>query len=112
MGAGVGGAEPERNAGGIMAEAAKLRQEGASSEGSSLPVPGFITRIAEYPKRLRQFFHEVRVEMAKVNWPSRDDVISTTTVVIVTVGLFALFFFVTDTILSRADGWLLNFFKH
>jgi len=95
-----------------MAEAAKLRPEGASSEGSSLPVPGFVNRIAEYPRRLRQFFHEVRVEMTKVNWPSRDDVISTTTVVVVTVAIFALFFFATDSILSKADAWLLNYVKH
>jgi len=95
-----------------MAEAAKLRQEGASSEGSSLPVPGFVTRIAEYPRRLKQFFHEVRVEMAKVNWPSRDDVISTTTVVIVTVAIFALYFAVTDKLLSMAYYWLMGHFKH
>jgi preprotein translocase subunit SecE len=95
-----------------MAEAAKLRQEGASSEGSSLPVPGFVTRIAEYPRRLKQFFHEVRVEMSKVNWPSRDDVVSTTVVVIVTVGIFALYFAVTDKILSWAYSRLMGYFLH
>jgi preprotein translocase subunit SecE len=95
-----------------MAEAAKLRQEGASSEGSSLPVPGVVQRIVEYPKRLKQFIHEVRVEMSKVNWPSRDDVISTTTVVIVTVAIFALFFFVTDSVLFRAETWLMHYIKH
>jgi len=95
-----------------MAEAAKLRQEGASSEGSSLPVPGAIQRIVEYPKRLKQFLHEVRVEMTKVNWPSRDDVISTTTVVVVTVAIFALFFFVTDSLLFRGETWLMHYIKH
>ncbi len=94
-----------------MAEAAKLR-EGASSEGSSLPVPGFIQRILEYPKRLGQFFHEVRVEMNKVNWPSKADVISTTTVVVVTVALFALFFFLTDSLLFRGENWLMHYIKH
>ena len=44
-----------------------------------------------YPKRLRQFLHEVRVEMKQVNWPSRADVMSTTIVVIVTVAFFAVF---------------------
>jgi preprotein translocase subunit SecE len=95
-----------------MAEAAKLRQEGASGEGSSLPVPGFVQRIVEYPKRLKQFFHEVRVEMSKVNWPNRDDVISTTTVVVVTVAIFALFFFITDSVLFRAENWLMHYIHH
>ncbi|MFZ0636171.1 MAG: preprotein translocase subunit SecE [Candidatus Acidiferrales bacterium] len=92
-----------------MAEAAKLKQEGASSEGSSLPVPGFVTRLAEYPKRMRQFFHETRVEMSKVSWPNRDDVVSTTLVVVITVALFAGFFAVIDGGL----GYLVNIlFKH
>ena len=51
-------------------------------------------------ERLRSFFHDVRVEMNQVNWPSRADVISTTLVVIVTVAFFGLFLFDTDTLLS------------
>jgi preprotein translocase subunit SecE len=90
-----------------MAEAAKLKQEGG--EGSSLQVPGFISRLAEYPRRLRLFFHETRVEMARVNWPSKADVISTTLVVVVTVALFAAFFAVVDSGL----GYVINLvFKH
>jgi len=92
-----------------MAEAAKLREEGASSEGSPLAVPGWAGRLAEYPRRWRQFFHEVRVEMRQVNWPSRDDVMSTTVVVTVTVAFFAVYFFFVDSGLT----YLLNeFFKH
>jgi preprotein translocase subunit SecE len=92
-----------------MAEAAKLKQEGAGSEGSSIQLPGAVARIAEYPKRLRLFFHETRVEMARVNWPSKADVISTTLVVVVTVALFAAFFAVVDSGL----GYVINLvFKH
>ena len=36
----------------------------------------------------REFLHEVRVEMKQVTWPSRDDVVSTTGVVIATVAFF------------------------
>ena len=50
--------------------------------------------------------------MAKVNWPSRDDVVSTTVVVIVTVGIFAAYFAITDKVLSTAYYWLMNYFKH
>jgi len=36
-----------------------------------------------------EFFHDVRVELKKVTWPSREDVTSTTGVVIATVAFFA-----------------------
>src|SRR2546427_2568661 len=39
----------------------------------------FRSRITEYPRRFRQFLHEVRVEMKQVTWPSRDDVVATRT---------------------------------
>jgi preprotein translocase subunit SecE len=77
-----------------MAQAAKLSKE--DTGGAAFSVPGPLAKFGEYPKRLRQFFHDVRIEMRQVNWPSRDDVISTTSVVIVTVAFFALFFFVVD----------------
>jgi preprotein translocase subunit SecE len=74
-------------------------------------MPGFVDRIVAYPKRLRQFLHEVRVEMRQVNWPSRQDVWSTTIVVIVTVTFFGLYFVFTDTVLGRAIGWLIAYGK-
>jgi len=92
-----------------MAEAArKLRQEGASGEGSSLTGSSFITRAAEYPKRVQKYFHDVRSELKLVNWPSWDDVKSTTLVVVVTVAFFAVYFLITDTIFSRM--W--SYFRH
>jgi preprotein translocase SecE subunit len=92
-----------------MAEAArKLRQEGASSEGSSLTGSSIITRAAEYPKRVQKYFHDVRAELKLVNWPSWDDVKSTTLVVVVTVAFFAVYFLITDTIFSRM--W--SYFRH
>lgn len=93
-----------------MAQAARLKEQEAS--GSGLPVPGFLQRLGEYPRQLRQFFHEVRVEMKQVNWPSWADVKSTTAVVIVTVAFFALFFLLTDTVFSRLESVVWNHFKH
>jgi preprotein translocase subunit SecE len=94
-----------------MAEAAKLRQEGASGEGSSLSVPGWASRIVDYPRRLRQFFHEVRVEMRQVNWPTRQDVWSTTLVVSVTVAFFGIFFFLVDRGFGYLAQWGFKLFK-
>ena len=48
------------------------------------------------------FLSDVRAEMRKVVTPSRKEVEATTTVVIITVFIFGLFFWVTDSIFSRA----------
>ena len=71
-----------------------------------------VGKLAAYPRRLRSFLHDVRVEMKQVNWPSRADVISTTIVVVVTVAFFGIYFALTDGIFSRAIGWLINYVKH
>ncbi len=48
-----------------------------------------------------QFIREVRQEMAKVTWPSRNETIITTVMVLLMVALTALFFFVVDAILHK-----------
>jgi len=48
------------------------------------------------------FLSDVRAEMKKVVTPTRKEVESTTTVVIITVFIFGFFFWVTDSIFSRA----------
>ncbi len=95
-----------------MAQAAKLRPEETSGAGSGFAVPGPLAKLAEYPKRWRQFLHEVRVEMRQVNWPTRDDVRSTTAVVIVTVAFFGLFFFLVDSAFGYLIQRVLTYFKH
>lgn len=49
-----------------------------------------------------RFLSDVRAEMKKVVTPTRKEVQSTTSVVIVTVFVFGFFFWVTDSIFSRA----------
>ena len=71
-----------------------------------------IEKFSEYPRRLRQFLHDVRIEMKQVNWPSAADVRSTTIVVTVTVAFFGLYFFLTDSVFGKAVGWLIKYVKH
>jgi preprotein translocase subunit SecE len=47
-------------------------------------------------ERSKRFLTDVRTEMRKVNTPTRKEVRATTGVVIVTVFLFAAYFFVVD----------------
>ena len=49
-------------------------------------------------KEFTQFLSDVRAEMRKVVTPSRKEVKATTTVVIIAVFIFGLFFFVVDSI--------------
>jgi preprotein translocase subunit SecE len=48
------------------------------------------------------FLSDVRAEMKKVVTPTRKEVETTTSVVIITVFIFGFFFWVTDSIFSRA----------
>jgi preprotein translocase subunit SecE len=92
-----------------IAQSAKLKS--GESNGPSLNLPGPVQRIAEYPKRIQQFFHEVRVELRQVNWPTRPEVSSTTLVVIITVAFFGLYFFFVDRGMSWFIENLLKLFK-
>jgi len=49
----------------------------------------------------RDYLNDIRSEMKRVTWPSRERVQSTTLVVIVSVFIFAAYFKVVDTILTR-----------
>ena len=96
----------------MPSQAMKVKnEEGQSGGGPSLPIPGPVHRLAEYPRRFRQFLHEVRVEMKQVTWPTRQDVVSTTWVVIVTVAFFAVFFFLVDSGVGFAVQRVFALFK-
>lgn len=58
--------------------------------------------LRSWPERIRGFYNDVRTEMRKVTSPSRKEVQGTTTVVIITVFLFAFYFWVVDLILTKS----------
>jgi preprotein translocase subunit SecE len=64
------------------------------------PVSKFIDNVVAQWKEFVQFLSDVRAEMRKVVTPSWKEVKSTTTVVIIAVFIFGLFFFVVDSIFS------------
>lgn len=53
-----------------------------------------------------QFIREVRQETAKVTWPTRQEVLITTVMVLIMVALTAVFFLVVDAVLK----WLVDTF--
>jgi preprotein translocase subunit SecE len=58
----------------------------------------------------REFLHDVRVEMKQVTWPSREDVVSTTGVVVATVFFFGVFLTVVDWLVQKGVTYILKVF--
>lgn len=46
-----------------------------------------------------QFISQVRAEAAKIVWPGRREVVTTTIMVFVMAGVFSLFFFLVDLLI-------------
>jgi preprotein translocase subunit SecE len=67
--------------------------------------------LRSWPDRIRTFYHDVRTEMKKVTSPSLKEVQGTTTVVIITVFLFALYFFLVDLAISNSLERGLHYFS-
>ncbi len=55
-------------------------------------------------EKIKQFFREVKVEMHKVVYPTREELIGSTWVVIVTVMVISLFLGVIDLSLTKLVG--------
>ncbi len=51
-------------------------------------------------EKIIQFFHEVKAELKKINWPTRKETIASTSVVLVIVFIIAVFLFIVDQGLS------------
>ncbi len=69
-----------------------------------------MANVAEWPKATKDYYNELRLEMRRVTWPNRKQVENTTAVVIISVFLFAGYFAVVDSILTRAVKSILDFF--
>ena len=67
-------------------------------------------RVKAWPERLKAFYNDVRTEMRKVTTPSRKEVQATTTVVIVAVFLFGVYFWFIDNVIGRGVDYLFRFF--
>ena len=74
-----------------MAKSAAIESVGEGKLGSQ----------KAWPQRAKSFYNDVRTEMRKVTTPSRKEVQGTTTVVIITVFLFGVYFWMVDTIIGK-----------
>ncbi len=60
--------------------------------------------IKEWWPTIRDFLRDVWVEMKKVSWPGRGEVVGTTLVVIVACFLFGFYLFIVDSGLA----WMID----
>jgi preprotein translocase subunit SecE len=69
---------------------------------------GALSTWKAQPERFLNFLKDVRAEMRKVVTPTREEVRSTTAVVLIAVFLFAAYFYVVDSIASHLVERLLH----
>ena len=67
-------------------------------------------KIKDWTGRTSQFYTDVRGEVRKVSWPSRDEVVSTTVVVIAATFFFGLYLGLVDYVLGLGLNFVLSFF--
>ena len=61
----------------------------------------FIENLKEFPSTSKTFLQEVKVEWTKVTKPSRDEVMTTTIVVVITSAIFAAFLWGSDRLIIK-----------
>jgi len=71
-----------------------------------------LEKIKAWPERIKTFYNDVRSEMRKVSAPSLKEVQGTTTVVVITVFLFGLYFWIVDNAIGNSVNYLFKYFTH
>ena len=72
---------------------------------------GVVERLKSWPQRSLGFLTDVRMEMKKVSTPSVKEVRATTTVVMIALAIFGVYFYVIDMVLGRTVEELLKYFR-
>ncbi len=72
----------------------------------------FGEKLKAWPLRIKAFYNDVRTETKKVTTPSLKEVRATTTVVIVTVFIFGLYFWIVDNAIGKSIDWVLRTLVH
>ncbi len=66
---------------------------------------------AGYWTKTKEFLAEVRAEMRKVTFPTRDEVVATTIVVLITSVVFGIYLFVTDRLIIWGYQGIVGWFR-
>jgi len=91
-------------------QAVKVKNEESQGNAITGAAAGVGEKVTGTIANTREFLHDVRVEMKQVTWPSREDVISTTWVVIATVAFFGVFLAVVDKLVQLGVAYVFKRF--
>jgi preprotein translocase subunit SecE len=94
----------------MATQAVKVKNEENGKNAITEAASSVTERLTGSIEGTREFLHDVRVEMKQVTWPSREDVISTTTVVIATVAFFGVFLALIEKLAQFGLDKLLHYF--
>ena len=72
----------------------------------------FGEKLKAWPERAKSFYNDVRTEMRKVTAPSWKEVQATTAVVVITVFIFGVYFFIIDNVIQKGVTFLYSYFGH
>jgi preprotein translocase subunit SecE len=76
------------------------------------PENGITAKVASWPEKIKTFYNDVRMEMKKVTTPSLKEVQATTIVVVITVFIFGLYFWLVDFVIGRGIDFVFRTLAH
>jgi preprotein translocase subunit SecE len=82
------------------------------SMAAASPDDSFGAKVASWPEKVKTFYNDVRMEMKKVTTPSLKEVQATTIVVVVTVFIFGVYFWLVDFLIGRGIDFLFRSLGH
>jgi preprotein translocase subunit SecE len=82
------------------------KSSGGGDGGSRIPA-----KPASFLGRFGQFYHDVKLEMRKTSWPTRNEVWSTTVVVLIAVVFFGFYLWGVDYLVTIGFEQLEKVFK-
>jgi preprotein translocase subunit SecE len=91
-------------------QAVKVKNDDSQSNAITGVASGLGEKVTGSIEGTKEFLHDVRVEVKQVTWPSREDVISTTGVVIATVAFFGVFLAIVEKLAQMGLDRLLKYF--
>lgn len=94
----------------MATQAVKVKNEEDKGNAITGAASGVGQKVTGTVTDTREFLHDVRIEMKQVTWPTRDDVVSTTLVVIATVAFFGVFLTVVDWLVQNGIGYVFKKF--
>jgi len=75
-------------------------EDNSVGEKNSLVDSPVVAKPLGWLGSVKSFWHELGLEMKKVSWPARTEVVNTTVIVIVAVFFFAAYLFATDLVFT------------